>query len=57
MGRGTRENPGRVYAQTNHRAARSLRVSLWAKLHLLTEMRAQKEKIQDGGKRRVQSGE
>lgn len=40
--------------------ARSLRVSLWAKLHLLTEMREQKEKTRDGEKRnreRVQRGE
>lgn len=48
----------RLYTQ--QRTARSLRVSLWAKLHLLIEMREQKEKIQVGEKRkrdRVQWGE
>lgn len=32
--------------------ARSLRVSLWAKLHLLIEMREQKEKTEDGEERK-----
>ena len=38
---------------TVQRTARSLRVSLWAKLHLLIEMReSKKEKILDGEKRK-----
>lgn len=54
---GLRENPSEEYSQTNHEAlysGQSLKVSLWAKLHLFIEMREQKGKIQNSKKRNTQ---